>query len=604
MTNSDDQNRNEWIPNFTGHVSQVTEQALRYLYQAVYSLRREGQVLKQKVENPPIPVEKIVREIEARGSHTLNVQGLSGQLSEPQKAKITVVQALPDVISDPLSQEGTLIAFGGLIYYFDTTVNPGQWTQLGALASSIQDTHANRLANFPAASSPKGTLFWETDRTVLYINTGTAWTYRLGIMRAAYASRPTDLGANDSDFKFYATDRTITYRWSGTVWNYYDGWQFDILANRPTPTADETGHLFFSTDEGWGYRWDGSAWQNTPTAIILKTKAGSVDGTAAQVALGGGGTSPQSGTLTHGDNTGWRFDIGTRLAGVFQRRQSFFADGLVEFLESGNNKTIKFGNYGTIESGGSQLIALGGRGVSPNAGSLWFGDGTGWEFHVGTRTAGNVFIKRFTFTDGGEFQIWEGATPTQRYKVNNLGVAFPQNTAAGIYSGSGTPEGAVTAAVGSVFFRTDGGAGTTLYIKESGVGNTGWVAVTSISNTHLTADCTAQLTLTTTFADVVGATVTLNKDGVWMILSSVEFSGNGGAGLLTCQLVYDSVAQVGTAEFQGDNATDSSIASTHQHWFVTNTGSKVAKLQGKKGINGGSGLILVTNTRISAVFLG
>jgi len=43
-------------------------------------------------------------------------------------------------------------------------------------------------------------------------------------------------------------------------------------------------------------------------------------------------------------------------------------------------------------------------------------------------------------------------------------------------SGAGTPEGAVTAPVGSLFTRTDGGAGTTLYVKESGAGNTGWVA--------------------------------------------------------------------------------------------------------------------------------
>lgn len=43
-------------------------------------------------------------------------------------------------------------------------------------------------------------------------------------------------------------------------------------------------------------------------------------------------------------------------------------------------------------------------------------------------------------------------------------------------SGTGTPEGAVTAPVGSLFTRTDGGAGTTMYVKESGAGNTGWVA--------------------------------------------------------------------------------------------------------------------------------
>lgn len=47
---------------------------------------------------------------------------------------------------------------------------------------------------------------------------------------------------------------------------------------------------------------------------------------------------------------------------------------------------------------------------------------------------------------------------------------------AGLYSGTGTPEGAVSAPVGSVYRRGDGGTSTTLYVKESGTGNTGWVA--------------------------------------------------------------------------------------------------------------------------------
>ena len=44
------------------------------------------------------------------------------------------------------------------------------------------------------------------------------------------------------------------------------------------------------------------------------------------------------------------------------------------------------------------------------------------------------------------------------------------------YTGVGTPNGVVTAAVGSLYTRTDGGANTTLYVKESGTGNSGWVA--------------------------------------------------------------------------------------------------------------------------------
>ncbi len=44
-------------------------------------------------------------------------------------------------------------------------------------------------------------------------------------------------------------------------------------------------------------------------------------------------------------------------------------------------------------------------------------------------------------------------------------------------SGAGTPEGAITAPVGSLYTRTDGTAGSVLYLKETGSGNTGWTAL-------------------------------------------------------------------------------------------------------------------------------
>jgi parallel beta-helix repeat protein len=58
-------------------------------------------------------------------------------------------------------------------------------------------------------------------------------------------------------------------------------------------------------------------------------------------------------------------------------------------------------------------------------------------------------------------------------------ITTPYNlTAPGVcsFSGAGTPEGAVAAAIGSIYRRTNGGASTSLYVKESGTGNTGWVA--------------------------------------------------------------------------------------------------------------------------------
>lgn len=43
--------------------------------------------------------------------------------------------------------------------------------------------------------------------------------------------------------------------------------------------------------------------------------------------------------------------------------------------------------------------------------------------------------------------------------------------------GSGSPEGVITADIGSTWRRINGGAGTTFYVKESGSFNTGWVAL-------------------------------------------------------------------------------------------------------------------------------
>lgn len=44
------------------------------------------------------------------------------------------------------------------------------------------------------------------------------------------------------------------------------------------------------------------------------------------------------------------------------------------------------------------------------------------------------------------------------------------------YQGTGSPEGVVTASVGSLYSNTTGGAGTSFYVKETGTGNTGWAA--------------------------------------------------------------------------------------------------------------------------------
>jgi hypothetical protein len=99
---------------------------------------------------------------------------------------------------------------------------------------------------------------------------------------------------------------------------------------------------------------------------------------------------------------------------------------------------------------------------------------------------GSNNLRFVRYSSGGSYEdIPLDIDVTSNVKVNtgNLivgtsgkGVVFSGNNNVAWTCGTGTPEGVVTAPVGSLFTRTNGGANTTLYVKESGTGNTGWVA--------------------------------------------------------------------------------------------------------------------------------
>lgn len=80
-------------------------------------------------------------------------------------------------------------------------------------------------------------------------------------------------------------------------------------------------------------------------------------------------------------------------------------------------------------------------------------------------------------TDYFGFGLGNSIRPTERVDVGGKvrAVAYKFTSGSEIYSGSGSPEGVVTASVGSLYLRVDGGTSTTLYVKQSGAGNTGWV---------------------------------------------------------------------------------------------------------------------------------
>ena len=85
------------------------------------------------------------------------------------------------------------------------------------------------------------------------------------------------------------------------------------------------------------------------------------------------------------------------------------------------------------------------------------------------------------FVLGDMFMVRSGATigDVWEYRAQPGGndwVKIINRWSPPMYSGVGSPNGVISAGVGALYTRTDGGANTTLYVKESGVGNTGWIA--------------------------------------------------------------------------------------------------------------------------------
>ncbi len=129
-------------------------------------------------------------------------------------------------------------------------------------------------------------------------------------------------------------------------------------------------------------------------------------------------------------------------------------------------------------------------------------NGANSRLYMGSGSAAaTAYIGAIGSTKMGSFGAWfPGADNTYALGDSSLrwtnvyGTNLRPGAGTAIWtSGTGSPEGVVTAPVGSLFTRTDGGADTTLYRKESGTGNTGWAATETFvglwikSTTGLTA---------------------------------------------------------------------------------------------------------------------
>jgi len=126
----------------------------------------------------------------------------------------------------------------------------------------------------------------------------------------------------------------------------------------------------------------------------------------------------------------------------------------------------------TFDAGpGGDALLIGGGAGTPSVGRPTVANGGnavvdgGSDNSVGDNN-GAVLIGG---TNANQVDIGRTGKPVSILGVLTLGAIT-------ITTGTGSPEGAVTANPGSLYTDGNGGAGVTLYVKESGAGNTGWVA--------------------------------------------------------------------------------------------------------------------------------
>jgi hypothetical protein len=153
-------------------------------------------------------------------------------------------------------------------------------------------------------------------------------------------------------------------------------------------------------------------------------------------------------------------------------------------------------------TGGTDNVAIGGQAMR-GAGALadkatMLGESAGFNFsgtrsvHIGRR-AGQNYTNSYNTLIGADIgergtsvptvtntvAIGYGVTPraTSTAQIGTNGVSsLYLNGTVGWFRGSGSPESAVTAPIGSFYSQEDGGIGTAFYVKQAGTGDTGWSA--------------------------------------------------------------------------------------------------------------------------------
>jgi hypothetical protein len=136
-------------------------------------------------------------------------------------------------------------------------------------------------------------------------------------------------------------------------------------------------------------------------------------------------------------------------------------------------------------------------------------------------------------------------------------------------------------------------------IKTTTVTTTSSSGTPTGTNTYLSAGCTADLSLTGSYQDVTGCSVTLDKSGYWLIIGTFSFAHDVGDAILNGVLNAGGVDQAYICLY---NAPGTQATSTNS-WIYNATAGATAKLRALKGGGAGASTVQDDATTIRAIFL-
>jgi hypothetical protein len=307
--------------------------------------------------------------------------------------------------------------------------------------------------------------------------------------------------------------------------NTIAGFQFveEFFATSSTPTATEVTSNWYNTSDNLLYSWNGTSWISQNDQTISIKVYNTTNGVLSNLSVGNGydfsgyitysiaarfnwensegahseGTGPKAiavGSHAEGrfSETGGRYShaeggytrTGRRLVygvmpdegpGQYAHAEGYFtwAEGYASHAEGYNTWAIGTASHaqglGTIAEGDYQSVL--GRYNDYNTYSIVIiGNGSS---NTNRSTVAEFNIDSIVFKQPLTASNIEstGTVQAASFVGNGSGLTDVPGT---FITGAGSPEGNLTASIGTVYINTSGGSGQTLWVKELGIGNTGW----------------------------------------------------------------------------------------------------------------------------------